>query len=104
MRRRDPERAIALWQAMVAGRWSLLDHFDSDGRRFVLAHRNEADVPDVRGLTQRERQVAAYAELGHSNKVIAYELGLSLGTVGQHLASARAKLGALQRAMGAPRP
>jgi hypothetical protein len=50
LRRRDPERAMALWQAMVAGRWSLLDHFDSDGRRFVVAHRNDAGVPDMRGL------------------------------------------------------
>lgn len=92
LRRRNPEEAIAIWQAMVSGRWSLLDHFDSDGRRYVLAHRNDPQVPDARGLTLRERQVAAYAELGHSNKVIAYELGLSTSTVGTHLARARAKL------------
>jgi DNA-binding NarL/FixJ family response regulator len=92
LRRRDPEEAVAIWRAMVAGRWSLLDHFDSDGRRFVLAHRNDPHVPDARGLTLRERQVVAYAALGHSNKVIAYELGLSSSTVGSHLARARAKL------------
>ena len=92
LRRRDPDEAIAIWQAMVAGRWSLLDHFDSDGRRYVLAHRNDPHAPDARGLTLRERQVVAYAALGHSNKVIAYELGLSSSTVGGHLARARAKL------------
>jgi DNA-binding CsgD family transcriptional regulator len=92
LRRRDPDQAIAIWQALVAGRWSLLDHFDSDGRRFIVAHRNDASVPDARGLTLRERQVIAYAALGHSNKVIAYELGLSTSTVGSHLARARAKL------------
>jgi DNA-binding NarL/FixJ family response regulator len=81
-----------MWQAMVSGRWSLLDHFDSDGRRYVLAHRNDPQVPDARGLTLRQRQVIAYAALGHSNKVIAYELGLSASTVGCHLARARAKL------------
>ena len=74
------------------GRWSLLDHFDSDGRRFVVAHRNDARVADVRGLTLRERQVLAYAGLGHSNKVIAYELGLSTSTVSTHLARARKKM------------
>jgi DNA-binding CsgD family transcriptional regulator len=92
LRRTDPERAIATWKALVAGRWSLVDHFDSDGRRFILAHRNDADVPDARGLTLRERQVLAHAALGHSNKVIAYELGLSTSTVAFHLARARAKL------------
>ena len=93
LRRRNPEEAIAMWQAMVSGRWSLLDHFDSDGRRYVLAHRNDPQVPDdARGLTLRERQVVAYAALGHSNKVIGYELGISTSTVGSHLATARAKL------------
>jgi len=46
----------------------------------------------MRGLTLRERQVLAYAGLGHSNKVIAYELGLSTSTVSTHLARARRKM------------
>ena len=91
LRRHDPEEAIAIWQALVSGRWSLIDHVDSDGRRFILAHRNDARVPDMRGLTLRERQVLAYAALGHSNKVIAYELGLSTSTIAGHLARARVK-------------
>lgn len=97
MRREDPDQAIALWRGLVSGRWSLLDHFDSDGRRFIIAHRNDAKVPDKRGLSSRERQVLAHASMGHSNKVIAYELGLSVSTVGTHLARARAKLKVLGR-------
>ncbi len=93
LRRRDPEAAVRIWEALVAGRWSLLDHFDSDGRRFIVAHRNDAEVADARGLTHRERQVVAQVALGQSNKMIAYELGLSTSTVANHLASARAKLG-----------
>jgi DNA-binding CsgD family transcriptional regulator len=92
LRRRNADEAVATWRALVSGRWSLLDHFDSDGRRFVIAHRNDAKVPDERALTLRERQVLAYAGLGHSNKVIAYELGLSTSTVSSHLTRARAKL------------
>jgi DNA-binding CsgD family transcriptional regulator len=92
LRRRDPEEAMAIWQALVAGRWSLVDHFDSDGRRFVVAHRNDAIPPDGRAFTLRERQVMAYVAIGHSNKQIAYELGLATSTVGWHLARARAKL------------
>jgi DNA-binding CsgD family transcriptional regulator len=92
LRRRDPDEAVAIWQALVAGRWSLVDHFDSDGRRFVVAHRNDAIPPDGRALTVRERQVLAYAALGHSNKQIGYDLGLATSTVAWHLARARSKL------------
>jgi DNA-binding CsgD family transcriptional regulator len=92
LRRCDPEQAVAIWRALVAGRWSLLEHFDSDGRRFIVAHRIDATVPDERGLTLPERQVVAYVALGRSNKAIAYDLGLSLSAVAHHLARARAKL------------
>jgi hypothetical protein len=65
------------------------------------AHRNDPSAPDMRGLTLRERQVLAYAKLGHPNKVIAYEFGLSLSTVTTHLARARTKL---QSSLGAAVP
>jgi DNA-binding CsgD family transcriptional regulator len=93
----DPDGALAMWRALVRGRWTLIDSFDSDGRRFVVARRNDPDVRDPRGLTERERQVVAYAGLGHSNKLIGYELGLSTSTVGVHLARARRKLRTLTR-------
>jgi len=91
--REDQDEALAIWQALIEGRWSLLDHFDSDGRRFIVAHRNDPNLPDVRGLTKRECQVLAYAMLGRSNKDIAYELGVATATVGVLLARARGKLG-----------
>jgi DNA-binding CsgD family transcriptional regulator len=93
LRRSDADEALGIWEGLVAGRWSLVDHFDSDGRRFLLAHRNDPSAPDVRGLTLRERQVLAYVAAGHSNKVIAYELGLTMSTVSGHLARAKGKLG-----------
>jgi DNA-binding CsgD family transcriptional regulator len=92
LRRKHADAALELWEALLAGRWSLIDQFDSDGRRYVLAHRNDPAAPDVRSLTLRERQVVGYAAAGHPNKVIAYELGLSLSTVAGHLARARTKL------------
>jgi DNA-binding NarL/FixJ family response regulator len=97
LRRRDPDGALAIWRALVAGRWSLVDHFDRDGRRYFLARRND---PSARGpdlLTRRERQVAGFAALGHSNKLIAYELGLSPSTIAAHLLVAAAKLGVRSR-------
>ena len=41
--RADPDCALALWEGLVAGRWSLVDHFESDGKRFVVAHKNDPD-------------------------------------------------------------
>jgi Bacterial regulatory proteins, luxR family len=92
LRRRDPLEAVEVWRGLVAGLWSLVDHFDTDGRRHLVAHRNDPSTPDPRALTERERQVVAYADLGQSNKLIAYQLGLSVSTVGVLLARARTKL------------
>jgi DNA-binding CsgD family transcriptional regulator len=44
-------------------------------------------------LTPRERQVAALAARGHANKVIAYDLGLTVSTVSVYLGKAARKLG-----------
>jgi DNA-binding NarL/FixJ family response regulator len=92
LRRRDPLEAVEVWRGLVAGLWSLVDHYDTDGRRYLVAHRNDPTTPDPRGLTERERQVVAYADLGQSNKLIAYQLGLSVSTVAVLLARAREKL------------
>jgi DNA-binding NarL/FixJ family response regulator len=93
MRFSDPAESLALWEALVAGRWSLVDHFDSDGRRFLVAHRNELGNSDPRGLASRERQVAEQLGRGNSPKEIAYALGLADSTVANALARARRKLG-----------
>jgi DNA-binding CsgD family transcriptional regulator len=82
----------------VAGRWSLVDQFERDGRRYIVAHEN---VPRARGpvaLTEREKQILAYAVLGHHNKLIAYELGIADSTVRVLMARAAAKLGVRTRA------
>jgi DNA-binding CsgD family transcriptional regulator len=98
LRRRAPDEAIEVWRGLVAGRWTLLDHFDRDGRRYLVAHRNDPDAHDPRALTLRERQVVGYVALGQSNKLIAYELGLSESTIGVLVHRAAAKLGARSRA------
>jgi DNA-binding CsgD family transcriptional regulator len=92
MRETDPEKALEIWKALVRGRWSMVDWFDSDGRRFVLALPNSPHISDPRGLTERESQVVAYAVLGQTNKMIAYRLGLSSSRVSMLLRSAMRKL------------
>jgi DNA-binding CsgD family transcriptional regulator len=98
MRQSDPEKALELWKALVRGRWSTVDWFDSDGRRYVLGLPNAPNVSDPRGLTERELQVVSYAMSGQTNKLIAYQLGLSKGRVSALMSSAMRKLGVQTRA------
>jgi DNA-binding CsgD family transcriptional regulator len=97
LRRTSPDAAVESWRGLVEGRWSLVDQGESDGRRFILARRNEPGARDPKALLPRERDVLAYAALGHSNKHIAYALGLAPTTVATHLAAAIAKLGLRSR-------
>lgn len=97
LRRTDPERAVRIWRDLVAGRWSLVDHFDHDGRRFVVAKRNEPNARSWAALTEREGRVVAHLAQGHSHKEIAGAMGISVATVAADLAGARTKMGARTR-------
>jgi DNA-binding CsgD family transcriptional regulator len=98
MRRTEPERALEIWRALVRGRWSTIDWFDSDGRRYVLGVPNAPEVTDPRGLTDREYQVVTYLSSGQTSKMIGYHLGLSKSRVSRLLRSAMRKVGAQNRA------
>jgi DNA-binding CsgD family transcriptional regulator len=85
------------WKALVAGRWSLIDSFEENGRRYIVAHENEPRPPGLDALTKRERQIIGYAALGHDNKVIAYDMGIAHSTVRVLVARAASKLGVRSR-------
>jgi DNA-binding CsgD family transcriptional regulator len=91
--RSNEDDALDLWQGLVAGRWSLVEQFDSDGRRFMVARRNDPQVTDPRALNLRERQVLAYLAMGQPPKLIAYSLGVSPSSVSTARQSAMRKLG-----------
>jgi DNA-binding CsgD family transcriptional regulator len=92
LRRVDPERALELWKGLVSCRWSLVDEFDHDGRRFVVARRNAIAPRAWDVLTHREAQILAYLAEGQAPKLIAYQLGLSTATVGAVLSRIMRKL------------
>jgi DNA-binding NarL/FixJ family response regulator len=71
----------ALLAALGAARWTVVEQFETGGERYLLARHDESLVPEVGALTQRERQVVAHLALGHTPKVIAYELGIAHSTV-----------------------
>jgi DNA-binding CsgD family transcriptional regulator len=93
----DPRDAIKEWQSVVAKRWTLLEHFESDGKRFLLAMDNRAKSPGLELLSEREREVLFQALGGCSNKAVAFQLGLAESTVRVLLARAAAKLRARSR-------
>jgi len=97
-KRADVEETTQRWRPLVGSRWSLLDDFDTDGRRFVLAVENAPPTrPPRKDLSEREHQIMTQAHLGHTDKVIAYELGLAPSTVRVLLHRASRKLGASTR-------
>jgi DNA-binding CsgD family transcriptional regulator len=95
---RDADAALYRWRALISGRWSLVDSCERDGRRYLVARRNDPRLERPRRLTERQRQIVAYAALGHPNKYIAYVLGLAPSTVATHLAAAMSQLGLRNRA------
>lgn len=103
------DEALALWKGMIRGEWSLVERFETDGRRYYVAHRNAQNIDDPRGLSHQEARAAAFAARGFSSKLIAYYMGLSEPTVATHLKNATRKLGCdsraeLMRQLGASYP
>jgi DNA-binding NarL/FixJ family response regulator len=93
----DQQGAISRWKSVVLERWTMLDHFEKDGKRFVLAMENRPKPPSLGLLSSREHQVVARALAGLENKAIAADLGLAPSTIRVPLARAAAKVGVRSR-------
>lgn len=98
---RGPGRASAdaldHWPTLVAGRWTLVDTRDRDGKQLVRASVNEPQPDGLDDLAPRERAIVELVRRGHGNKQIAYVLGISVGTVSSYLSHAMRKIGAKNR-------
>ncbi|MET0287569.1 MAG: LuxR C-terminal-related transcriptional regulator [Polyangiales bacterium] len=91
--RRDEPRALAVWKALVHGRWSLIERVDHDGQRLYHAIENSPHVHPQRALTETEERVLELSVRGGTGKEIAYELDLSQSRISEALKSARERLG-----------
>ena len=89
---------LETWHALWGGRWTLVDSFDKDGKRWLVAKENNASSSSSDSLQPRERDVALGAAAGRSLKLMAYELGLPLGTVASTLSRVMRKLRVRSRA------
>jgi DNA-binding CsgD family transcriptional regulator len=94
---RTADEVLNLWQGLVDGEWSLVDHFDTDGRRYYVAVANPPAAAKSKALSRREREIVGYIASGTSSDATAYALGLNSGTVRAHLHNAMVKLGVRSR-------
>jgi DNA-binding CsgD family transcriptional regulator len=98
--RDDHEHVLEAWRALVGGRWTVMDEFESDGRRFMIARVNEPaamEHDEIGALPLRARQIAMRLARGEANKVMAYELGVSTSTVAWHVRRLAERVGARTR-------
>jgi DNA-binding CsgD family transcriptional regulator len=94
--RRRPNSAgavAALWSHLVAGRWSLVDDYEDQGRRYVLVVKSGAGERQRNRLTPRQARALDLALQGRSVKDLSDELHASASTVYADLDRAVAKLG-----------
>ncbi len=97
-RRDDPEHVLDVWRGLVSGRWSLVDKWESDGRRYVAAYENGATVGTVQGFAPWEVRVLRMHLLHASRDEIAFGLGLAPSTVDRVLSKGASRLGLRSRA------
>jgi DNA-binding NarL/FixJ family response regulator len=84
---------LELWDALLDGRWSLLDAFTHAGSRHVVAYRNPAEGKALRALSLLEKTILRLALAGRAGKWIALDLQLSESTVTRMLRIALRRLG-----------
>lgn len=91
--RDDPDGALSLWVGLLSGKYSVVDRWEDDGRRYVVVYRNDPKNPDPRALGASERHVSELVALGASLKEAAYALGITTDAAQKSLANALRKLG-----------
>jgi DNA-binding CsgD family transcriptional regulator len=97
-KRADPEQALELWRALLDGRWSLLAQTNAHGKRVLLVRRTDSSSSLWPRLTEHEKHAARSVLMGHSNKTISIELGISPAATTAFVGSAIRKLGLRSRA------
>jgi DNA-binding NarL/FixJ family response regulator len=96
-RLRSDGPASALFPALVAGRFSLVDQWDADGKRHVVVLDNPEKRVDPRALTTAELRIARGLVDGESTKEMAHSFDVSVSTVTTLASKVYEKLGVRNR-------
>jgi DNA-binding CsgD family transcriptional regulator len=97
LRQRNPLLAFEMFRALVDGRFTIVDRFERDGRRFLVAYENPPAIAALRALTSREREILRRAVAGDPIKRIAIDLEIVPAAAAAYLANAREKTGLRSR-------
>lgn len=93
----DDGEAADLRPVVDARQWTVVDEFESNGEKYVVARESAPPAGELSLLTPAERSVVTHAARGSSTKEIAYELGISDATVRVLLMRAARRCGARGR-------
>jgi DNA-binding CsgD family transcriptional regulator len=93
----EPPRKRPSSRPPSRGRWAVVEDFVRDGFRYKVVRRPVPEEGELPVLTPREEEALKHAREGHSNKSIAFILGLAPSTIGVLLYRAAVKLGAKSR-------
>jgi DNA-binding CsgD family transcriptional regulator len=85
------------WRLSARACWSLVDSFELDGARYVVAREHPILARGFEALTAREREAVTCLARGSSTKEAAYALGITDVTVRVLIARAATKLGVRTR-------
>lgn len=89
----DADESLAAFEGLVAGRWSIVQSFESDGRRYLVAIQNQPGQIPAAALGANEAHALLLRAQGLTNKLIAYELGLAESSVHHLIHEGMRKLG-----------
>ncbi|MEY4515052.1 MAG: hypothetical protein RLZZ450_7174 [Pseudomonadota bacterium] len=73
----DEAAALSRWHAVANGHYVMLDHVDTDERRYIVCFRVEPRDAPAFALSRSEQTVIEHILLGARNKTIASMLGVS---------------------------
>ena len=89
----DADASLNAFEGLVVGRWSIVQSFESDGRRYLVAIQNQPGQIARAALTPNEAHALLLRAQGLAYKVISYELGLSESATHHLVHNGMAKLG-----------
>jgi DNA-binding NarL/FixJ family response regulator len=94
--RRTSTESLELWNALVAGRTSVIERTEGSRRHYLFVE-NAPTTRNLRALRPIEVEALTFAARGIPAKLIAYSLGVSEPTISRRLANAAEKVGLATR-------
>ena len=73
-----PAEQAELWEGVFSGTWSIIDHYERLGRRYLFVYKTDAGKSDPLRMTPMQRRALDCLSRGRSDSEIAVALGIKL--------------------------